>query len=137
MGWFAIFITAIVVWIVYASRQRMELVNSDYYAQEILYQNRMDAAARASGKAEIAYDTAKQLITIRIPDAQKISDGEIHFYCPNNAKLDHKLKLALNAGAQRLDSGSLRAGLWKVRVHWKVDGADFYSDKSIVVAPQS
>jgi nitrogen fixation protein FixH len=135
--WFALFITAIVVWIVYASRQRMDLVNSDYYAQEILYQNRIDAAARAHGKAELAYDAAKQLITIQIPDAQKISDGEIHFYCPNNAKLDHTLKLALNAGTQQLDSRSLRAGLWKVRVHWKADGADFYSDKSIVIAPQS
>jgi hypothetical protein len=137
MGWFAIFITGIVTWIVYASHQRMDLVNSDYYSQEILYQNRIDAKARATGKADVAYDTVKQLITIQIPDAQNISQGEVHFYCPNNAKLDHNVKLALNAGTQQLDSRSLRAGLWKVRLHWKVEGADFYADKSIVIAPQS
>lgn len=137
MAWFAVFITAMVVWIVYASRQRMDLVNSDYYAQEILYQERIDAAARANGKAELAYDAAKQLITIQIPDGQKIAEGEIHFYCPNNAKLDHNVKLALNAGTQQLDSRSLRAGLWKVRVHWRAEGVDFYTDKNIVIAPNS
>ncbi|HMJ89214.1 MAG TPA: FixH family protein [Candidatus Acidoferrum sp.] len=137
ISYFVVFIAAMVVWIVYASRQRMDLVNKDYYAQEILFQQQIDASGRArtAGNVGITYDYAKQLITIQLPDAVNISSGAIHFYRPNDAKLDHDVRLALStAGSQQLDARSLRTGLWKVRITWKSGGEDHYADKSIVVA---
>ncbi len=138
---FVVFIAAMVVWIIFASRQRMELVNKDYYAQEILFQNQIDAGnrGRIAGNAHVAYDYARQQITIDLPQSQKIASGEIHFYRPNDAKLDHDVKLALNAaGSQQLDARALRTGLWKVRVTWKANGEDHHADQSIVVAqPES
>jgi hypothetical protein len=36
-------------------------------------------------------------------------------------------------GIQEVDAQKLRAGLWKVRVFWNVDGQEYFFDQPIVV----
>ena len=136
--YFVVFAGAMVTWIVYASRQRMELVGADYYEKEILFQQQIDAANRTRqlpGDVAIAYNFTAQTITIKLPveHTAEPATGIIHFYRPSDARLDHDVKLAVAAdGTQRLDASKLAPGLWKVRLSWKFRGADYYRDEKIV-----
>ena len=139
VAWFVLFATGLAAWIVVAVRNDMDLVREDYYEHEVLYQRHLDRAARASaaGFLECDYDASAQSILIRLPTAhaREHASGQIHLYRPSDAKLDREIELALNAeGMQRVDTRTLRPGLWKVRVQWRVNGEEFYFDRSVVIA---
>lgn len=143
IAYFIVFIGAMATWIAYASRQPMDLVRRDYYEKEILFQQQIDAANRArkaEGGVKVEYDFTQQSIIVQLPTAagQGGAAGTIHFYRPNDARLDHDLTLAVNAsGAQTLDAKALAPGLWKVRLSWRLNGEEFYYDKSVVVGSNS
>ena len=139
IAFFAIAITAIVAFVVFATRNKMELVRHDYYDEEIRYQQQLDRLSRTrplNTRVTVAYDPGRQQIRIKLPSehAQRPISGRIHFYRPSDASLDRDFELAVNAdGVQDVDTTKLRAGLWKVRVYWKVNSDDYFFDQSVVV----
>jgi nitrogen fixation protein FixH len=142
IAYFAVFISAMVIWVIYASRQKMELVGADYYEREVLFQREIDASARgrAIAGAKVEYDLQQHSIAIEVPAPHRsaLSSGSIHLYRPNNARLDRDLPLTLGAdGSQKVDAGSMAPGLWKVRVTWRVGGEDYLFDQPIIVGAKS
>jgi nitrogen fixation protein FixH len=140
--YFIVFITGMVTWIVYASHQRMDLVRSDYYEKEILFQQQIDASRRAREAVDVkvGYNLSQQTISIQLPAAHKLANatGTIHFYRPSNAGLDHDVALSLTAdGSQRIDARDLAPGLWKVRLSWHVGAEEFYFDQPLVLGGKS
>ncbi|MFO1501333.1 MAG: FixH family protein [Verrucomicrobiota bacterium] len=137
-GVFIVFFAGLVAFIVFANRHSVDLVQADYYEQEIQYQHRLDRVnrtLRAGQPMAVNYDGATRHIVLRLAVAESQSvAGQIHLYRPSNAQLDQQIPLALDAqGIQKLDSTRLRPGLWKVRVEWQVGGEGFYIDQPIVV----
>ena len=39
-------------------------------------------------------------------------------------------------GIQSIDAGTLKPGLWKVRVHWGPEVSGYYAEGSVVVPPR-
>src|SRR6266568_4742844 len=69
---FALFITGTVGLVVLACSQKMDLVSSDYYEEEIKFQNQLDQLERTravSTNAYVIYDAATQSIRIVLPTA--------------------------------------------------------------------
>ena len=137
--YFTVFISFLIVFITWAVRQNMDLVQEDYYNQEMLFQKRLDTMNRTRAFARetaIQTDAASQAIMIQLPadHVRQGVTGEIHLYRPSDAMLDRKLKLRPDhAGTQRVDTTGLQPGLWKVRVQWGANGEEFYLDRSIVL----
>jgi hypothetical protein len=141
VAYFVVFSAFIVAFIVFASRQKVDLVSHDYYDDEVRYQGQIDRINRTqslSSPAELAYNAVQKSVTITLPaaHARQQASGRIHFYRPSDASLDAEVKLAVNAaGVQQWDAKDLKAGLWKVRVEWTVEGQGFLMDKLIVINP--
>ena len=140
VSWFVVFAAFIACFIVWAFRQREDLVSANYYEQEVLYQRQIErlhnTAALPSGSS-VAFDadTAQILITLPQTPAPPVG-GRIHLYRPSDARLDRELPLAKGAaGVQRLDARGLKSGLWKIRVEWSAGGREFYLDQQLVVPP--
>jgi hypothetical protein len=139
VAYFIVFISFTVSLIVFATRQKMDLVRADYYDQEIKFQQQMDRVHRAaslSAPMVIRYDAADASVTVELPREQAARHpvGTVVFYRPSDARLDEKRALSLDDnGVQRLDTRKLRPGLWTVRVEWSLDGQDYFYDKKIVV----
>jgi nitrogen fixation protein FixH len=135
---FAVFIAGTVGLVVMACRHNTELVNANYYDQEIKYQARIDSQMRAQQLgATVAYDASARQIVISLPAAQaeKKSNGQIQLYRPSAAGLDKEFKLEPSAnGTQTLDAVGLQPGLWKIRVSWNSEGRDYFLDQSIIIA---
>jgi hypothetical protein len=139
IGWFLLFGSGMAAWVVVAARNDPDLVRADYYEQEIAYQKQIDRLNRTAamrGEVSVAYDFARGRVTLQIPKSHLSTplQGQIHLYRPSDAKLDFELPLEVDAnGSQRIATGQLRGGLWKLRVQWTSGGQEFYHDQSLVL----
>lgn len=139
IAWFVIFAAALAAWVSVAMRQRMDLVRSDYYEEEVRYQGQLDRLNRTAAlRSEVAlrHDGTKREVALQLPAAHLVPRpvGQIHFYRPSNATLDFQVPLAVDAsGLQRIGTGALRGGLWKVRVQWGAAGQDYFHEQVIVL----
>ena len=135
---FIVFASYIVGFVIFASRQKMDLVRADYYDQEIRFQKQIDRVQRSApilADADINYDRAGDVMTVRLPSVKdELIGGTVSFYRPSDAALDNSVELGLDpAGQQSMSVRSLCAGLWKVRVQWKMSGQEYYFEKPIVI----
>jgi len=143
IAWFVIFAAAMAAWIAVAVRQRMDLVRSDYYEEEVRYQGQLDRLNRTAAiRSDVAinYDARKREVVLLLPAAHLTPrpTGRIHFYRPSNASLDFHVPLAVDAaGQQGIGTDALRGGLWKVRVQWLAAGHDYFFEQVIVVDESS
>jgi hypothetical protein len=138
VAYFAVFITFIVGFIVFATRQHVDLVRNDYYEEEVHFQQQLERIQRTrdqGGLVAVKYDDTHRCIMLSLPAARERSaSGVIHFYRPSDAALDQDVRLALAAdGTQQVDAKKLRGGLWKVRVQWLMDGQEYFFDQALVV----
>jgi hypothetical protein len=140
---FVLFIVGTIALITISVSSSTDLVNADYYEQEIRYQGQLDRLSRAQGlpaKAKAAYDHARRAILISLPreHASAGARGEVHLYRPSAAGLDQNVELKLDAsGTQILDAADLRPGLWKVKVAWTVAGHDYAIEETVIVGAKN
>jgi|ERR1035438_420318 hypothetical protein len=125
--------------VVMACSQKEDLVSADYYEKELKFQGQIDGAERARREASrtaIAYDAARQQITVSLPpgQAQGSVSGSVELYRPSAADMDRAVRLDPDAGGvQRLDASGMAPGLWKVRVSWTFDKRNYYLEQKVVV----
>jgi len=138
IAWFIVFGIFLVSFIVWAVRQRVDLVADNYYEHEVRYQQRLDRLNNSQALAAqtvVTFNSASHSIVITLPAAESLgAAGRIHLYRPSDARLDQDIPLLLNSrGVQQLDARQLQDGLWKVRLEWSANGRDFYVDQPVVV----
>src|ERR1035438_5936584 len=96
ISFFILAIIFVVSYVVFASRQRTDLVRQDYYDQEIRFQNHIDRMSRTrfiSADAGIVYDAAQKFIAITLPPSStnQLPVGEIFLYRPADERLDQNI----------------------------------------------
>jgi len=139
----ALFVVSTAGLIVMACSQRMDLVNQDYYEQELRFQgqiDRVERTRRVASQASVAYDAARQCVTVSLPPGQARGNvsGSVELYRPSAAGLDRTVKLEPDAsGVQRLDASGLAPGFWKVRVSWTAEKENYYLEQKVVVGPKA
>ena len=135
---FGLFFAGMATVVGIASTHREDLVNQNYYEQELKYQEHIDGAGRAQAAgATIVGDVATGKILITLPVAQRAQklSGTVTFYRANDPKLDRELLLEPKAdGTQAFDASKLAAGPWQVRAAWTADGQSYFLEGKIVVA---
>jgi hypothetical protein len=117
--------------------QKVDLVTSDYYEKEIKYQEQIDKVNRTfllDNKLNIDFDG--KVLRIFYPDSSAVKNisGELLFYRPSDSARDFKLNLSLNEkGEQLLNLSGIERGYWKLQIHWKLSGQDYYSEKILMI----
>lgn len=137
--YFALFFSFIVVFVIFASRQRVDLVRADYYEAEIKFQQQIDRVERSrpvEAQCAINYDLNKSAITIQLPpQSNSALKGQIELYRPSDARQDKTFGLSVDSnGKQQLDVRTLKSGLWKIRVNWTSAGTEYFVEKPITIA---
>lgn len=129
--YFIVFISGLAAWIIFAVRNDHELVRKDYYEQELKFQSELNGVARAAATGvNVSYNSAKQILTVSLPVDNPT--GRLKFYRPSNAHLDQEIPLALKDGVQSIDVRSFESGLWKIRLTWTANGAEYQHDKTLI-----
>ena len=139
IAFFVIFVASMVGFVIWTTHQREDLVSPDYYAQEIRYQQQIDATKRAQAEGvapRISYDAAAKRIDVRFPApaALAAATGTITLYCPSEAALDQKCKLQPDAdGTQQIAAATLKPGKWRVKTEWTVGDKSYYAEEAVFV----
>ncbi|MDI9339366.1 MAG: FixH family protein [Sediminibacterium sp.] len=128
------FVALILTLVFLCHGQKVELVSKDYYAQELAFQNRIDAiknekALTNSIRHEI---NGRNIIlmmdsTIQTPDFK----GTVNFFRPSDSSKDVQLNLNFNNGTQIIDGSQLIKGAYKLQLSWKSNGIDYFKETVI------
>jgi hypothetical protein len=134
---FVIFAAGLTTTVTIAVTHPEDLVNANYYENEVNYQSQINNTARAQqAGAALRYDSAAQHLVIALPAAQlaqKLS-GTIRLYRPDAPDQDHDLTLApLADGTQTVKVAQLAPGPWELRVSWQAGGQTYFLEQKFIV----
>ena len=136
---YGLFFLFLIGFLIFSRFQNRDLVVRDYYEQDQIYQQQIERVKRTrnlADKIKINYDRANQQITLQFPvewDPATIT-GQIHFFRPAEAKLDRMIPLNLSEqGVQSTDLRQFARGLWRMKIHWDVDGVEYYQEEVFIV----
>ena len=141
VAWFICFFGVVVGLTTTAIRSRTDVVSPDYYAQELRFQDRIDASARTDAlpsQPTVFVDEHRRSLHLQLPGgaAPGNATGRINLYRPDDARLDQEFSLKLDAtGTQLIPVASLRPGRWKVRIAWQSEGREFYHETTVRLMP--
>ena len=124
---------AFMLFLVYRTSQvNIDLVTKNYYAEELQYQNHLDALNRSNQLSEkMNWEVSNNKITFQLPGelAAKTVSGSVQFYCPANAKNDLTVAFTPDKnGVFETSTAKMESGAYKVKVKWKAGDLDYYNE---------
>ncbi len=116
--------------------QKQDLVSKDYYAQELKYQDKIDAVNNSNALPNsISHKVMGSNIIISLNDSlpQNNFSGIINFFRPSDASKDVQLKMAFVNNQQIIDKRTLQHGSYKMQLSWENDGKKYYKEEVIFI----
>ena len=112
-----------------------ELVESDYYNNELAYQQVIDGSNRAGAlHTSVTVAQTADGIQLQLPGEMsgKTVKGSLWFYCDYDQTKDKHLPiLADTSGLQFIEKGLLSPGNYMVKISWECEGKSYYSEKKL------
>ncbi|WP_167290522.1 FixH family protein [Paraflavitalea devenefica] len=115
----------------------VNLVSKEYYRDEIAYQEEIDSRAKTNAlSGKVILLESKEAIGLTLPAEMKYRkvEGNIVLYCPADARYDRQFVLQTDSAAsQLLSKETLAPGSYVVKISWKTDGANYYSEEPLTI----
>ena len=138
---YGLFVILLLIYVVFSTYNTVDLVTEDYYAKELKYQEYIDRKNRTNTLKEGViwdYSEKSQTIHLRFPatiDPAQIS-GKIVFFRPSDARLDNSISINPDTnGLQTLDISNLKQGMWRIKIFWKTNVAEYYNEDTVNIRP--
>ncbi len=115
---------------------KIELVSKDYYAQELKYQDKIDAIKNANSLASsIDHRVEGKNITLAINPELLTSDfsGTINFFRPSDSSLDVNMTMSFTNNTQHITTDKLKHGSYKMQLTWKSAGKNYFKEEVIFI----
>lgn len=132
---FTLFVIYILSFVYRSFNENIDLVAEDYYAQEVVFQDRIDETQNAKIYADLISATKIDAqVILEFPKEFQTNgfEGEVHFFRPSDKSLDLKFPLELNDDAQVMFPSQLfKTGRYEVKIHWSMGGENFYLAKQV------
>lgn len=137
VGLYVSFVVLILSLVTICMKQTVELESKDYYAQELKYQDRIDATNNANAlENSITHEVSGKQVFLTMPTEQIGKDftGEIYFFCPSDGLRDFKIKMQFDSfGKQTVDVSAFQKGAYKMKLSWKSNGKNYYKENVISI----
>lgn len=128
------FVVLILTLVFKCINNKSELVTKDYYAKELVFQNRLDASMRqAESNFNIHYTFNSSQLVFELDSnlINKKIEGTLTFYRPSNSKLDIIKPLCFINGKQSIQLNEFKKGLYKVQFDYKVNSISYYQEYTL------
>ncbi len=141
-GWkiaiaYSLFVVMMLSLVVVANRQKIDLVSQDYYAQEIKYQQRIDARGNSKALAEslqFEWLAAESRLLVNFPGSVQAASGTLHLYRPSDASQDKTFPMTFSGGQPvSVSLEGLSSGFWRVQLDWAAGGALYFDETTIIL----
>jgi FixH protein len=117
-----------------AMRQQIDLVNVNYYEDELNYLeiNKQKAAADAL-ESPLKWEVGDNQVLFSFPANMDTGiKGEIFFYKPSDRFLDLITKVQVDSlNRQFVSLDSLSRGLYEIRVAWEFDSVSYFQEGTV------
>lgn len=134
---FVIFASGILTLVIKSMRTRVDMVTGDYYAEELKYQQNIDAqknAHRLSGPVTVAQTGDSIEIVFPQECMGKELNGGITFYRPSDSRRDFTVPAQPDAQGKVLVSRArLDRGNYRIKVQWVSEGIPYFLEKQFFV----
>ena len=114
-----------------------ELVDKEYYKNELRYQQIIDASNRSAALSSSALlKQTEQGIILELPAEMKNKTitGELFFYCAYDSRKDRRLVINTGTEAtQVFENSAIEPGKYTVKINWSSGETNYYSEKSITI----
>lgn len=110
----------------------VNLVTSNYYEKELVYEDHMEAIAATRALAEqprVSLNPSAKQMVFQMPADHDGSTFEVLLFRPSDRHQDKKF--SYDQSAFGLDYSALMPGMWEVQINWKKDGQHFYYEEDI------
>lgn len=133
---YVVFVAGMIFLVVKSSQQNKDLVTEDYYAKELVYQQKIDQSKRVAAlTAPVAIQVINHELTIHFPKdfaAKKIT-GDAVLYCPSDERKDRSQAFTLTDEQLSIPLPESYKGLFYVKLNWEADGVTYYYEKKITI----
>lgn len=130
------FVALILTLVFLSYGQKVELVSKDYYAQELKYQDKIDAIHNTnalSSSIDHKIDASTILLSIN-PELNKAGlSGSINFFRPSDSSKDVKIKMNFVNDQQVISKSTLEHGTYKMQLSWTSNGKNYYKEEVIYI----
>lgn len=115
----------------------VDLVNKEYYRDELVYQRVVDGTKRANAlSSSVRMQQEEDSIRLQWPEEMKHTalKGSILFYCASDAAKDRRLSLQVDStGRQMISTGVLMPGRYIVKIQWSEGEAEYFSEQPFTI----
>lgn len=115
----------------------VNLVSSNYYKDELAYQEVIDgtrAANRLSTRPVLTETSGDMFLTMPAEMRGRSLDGVVVFYCPSDMTRDRRVPLRPDAdGRQRIEGRLVPPGNYTVKVSWRVGATLYYAEQPLQI----
>ncbi|MEO6550300.1 MAG: FixH family protein [Ferruginibacter sp.] len=133
---YAVFVAGMLFLAFKSSKQNIELVTEDYYAKELVYQQKIDETKRADGLSEhVRIGMTGQQLNICFPQdflGQPIT-GEVVLYCPADEKKDMRVPFSVTDSTINIPVPANYHGLNYIKINWSVAGVKYYCEQKLMI----
>ncbi|MEO7769157.1 MAG: FixH family protein [Ferruginibacter sp.] len=133
---YAVFVAGMLFLAFKSSKQNIELVTEDYYAKELVYQQKIDETKRAELlSAPVSVTITQHELSIRFPKdfLGKPISGEATIYCPSDEKKDMRQPFNVMDNALMISIPANYHGLNYVKLNWSVAGVNYYCERKLII----
>ena len=117
-------------------RHDVNLVQKDYYIEELAYQDQIDRIKNFKDLAEKPQFVRNgDDLSIHFPIVlTTIKHCEIWLYRPSVSQLDQKFTIQLDENNQAaVPLKGLTRGLWKIKISWSDGAKEFFTEETLVL----
>lgn len=133
---FAVFVSGMLFLAYKASRQNIEMVTEDYYAKELVYQQKIDETKRtAMLSSPVMISVTSHQLSIKFPKdfAGKEITGTVSLYCPSDEKKDMHRQFDVTDRVLSMPVPGHYKGLHYVKINWNAGGISYYYEHKITI----
>lgn len=116
--------------------QKVELVSKDYYAQEIAFQDKINAVnneKRLNGSINHTVNGKEIILTIDSTLLNSDFEGTVVFFRPSDSSKDVTLKMNFNNYTQIINGSSLIHGAYKLQLTWVTNHTKYFKEDVIFI----
>lgn len=134
---FIVFVAGMGFLVYRSAKTEFELVEKDYYKQELAYQQIINSREEAKKlSVPVQFSQSEKGIELQLPPEMngKTAGGEVWFYCAYDKGKDKKFPLQVNLqGLQSFSLDAISPGDYTIKVKWSDGLKNYYSEKALTI----
>lgn len=127
---YGLFVLGILTLVGMSVAQKIDLVNDQYYAEELRFQSKIDKINNTKAlTTPLQWEITDAGVNVQYPADLKGVKGKITFYCPADNRKDMSLAISADAhNRQFIPTDRIATGRYQIQFDWQANGTPYWSE---------